>query len=373
METKTNKAFISYKHGRASNFSKALAEALSSYAIGLFERPRSIFRDEDYIAAGEKLPEVIERALSDSEYLILLASQEAAKSVWVQLELETWCTKLGRADKLIILHTEGDIASDDNGGKILWEKTNALPEMLIEHITSLPLYIDVRDLISNEVLTLEVTEFKDTVNRIVARFLGVKPIEMSGKAYHTYKRNRRLKITTYSVISASIIAAILIGVLTFDRVQIANAFEDYNTPPNKKSQAQREAIKEECARIRMQPDTPLRPPSNGGQADVEAVQKSCEPLNKLGEKDGGIADLSDEELVRHLGIQWTYNDGGARSSYLTARILNDERPYEALVFYVQSHNLNHKDLAGRRPQCALLKLGRKKTEEAFCKHSDQKP
>jgi len=376
LESKKYQTFISYKHGQVTEFSKALAQALASYASPLLRPPRKIFRDEDHIEAGGHLPKVVENALGESEYLILLASRGAAESTWVQAELKIWCVDLKRADKIIIIHVEDSIVVDNKKQSIDWDKTDALPKMLRAYIPELPLYVDLRWAIRRESLSLEVKEFEGAINQIVARFLGVAPVEMNGIAQKQFKLNRKLKISAFTVVALSAIGVLVAGSIAyqnFEKAKIATVYEDYNTAPNLKSSDQRRAIVNQCNRIQSQSDDPIRPPIGGSQEDIDAVKASCAPLNNLSPAQGGIKGLNKNELISHIGIQWTYNDGGARSRYFTARILRGEPPYEALLFYVQSHNLNHREMASRRPQCALLKLGRKKSEEAFCKYSDQKP
>ncbi len=372
-ETKKYRAFISYKHGHASYFSEALAQALASYSTNLFESPREIFRDEDYVKPTADIPTAVNEALADSDYLILLASPEAAHSPWVLSELNIWCETHNRTDKIIIVHTEGNIETDSHRKCIVWENTDALPHYLRDRISDDPLIIDATALMSDRYLDLEIVPFRDAVNRIVSQFYDLPPVEMSGVAQLKTKSNNRLKRIGYGIVSVSIFIALFIGTVALERNEVVAAFIDYNTAPDKKSKEQQLAIQEQCEKIRNQEDLPLKPPVDGSQTDIDAIIESCAPLNNLTEAEGGISGLTDKELIKHMSIQWIYNDGGARSNYFRARILKGERPYEALVHYVQSHNLNKPKMNERRPQCALLKLGRKKAEAAFCRHSDQKP
>ena len=66
-----------------------------------------IFRDERHLRPGVDLPELIRSALESSEFLILLASPEAAASPWVTDEIDIWCRELGRASNLIVVLTGG--------------------------------------------------------------------------------------------------------------------------------------------------------------------------------------------------------------------------------------------------------------------------
>ena len=107
------KVFISYKH---SDFSRPHAEALEialkQYAKPLLRPPLSVFRDERVLRPGDDLPTKIRSSLEHSEFLLYLATAEAAQSKWIADELGIWCDELGRRDKLIIIHLSDTIEAD---------------------------------------------------------------------------------------------------------------------------------------------------------------------------------------------------------------------------------------------------------------------
>jgi hypothetical protein len=55
---------------------------------------------------------MIKEALEQSDFLIYLASPEAALSPWVMDELSQWCAVQARVGKLIVALTRGTIALD---------------------------------------------------------------------------------------------------------------------------------------------------------------------------------------------------------------------------------------------------------------------
>jgi hypothetical protein len=182
------RAFISYKHVVSSAFAATLEQALKTYAKPLFAPPLRIFRDEKHLAPGGDLPELIARALNASEFLILLASPEAASSPWVHDELDRWCRILGRTDHLIVVLTRGNIAVDETSKEVNWEATDALPAMLREHLTRIPLYVDMRGLVSDVHLTLQNPAFKRAVNGISARLRNRDPNDMLGEEIAQHKK-----------------------------------------------------------------------------------------------------------------------------------------------------------------------------------------
>ena len=67
---------------------------------------RPVFRDIDELSAGN-LPEQIKHALVNSENLIVICSPQAAKSPWVNQEVETFIS-LGKVNQIFPFIVEGD-------------------------------------------------------------------------------------------------------------------------------------------------------------------------------------------------------------------------------------------------------------------------
>ena len=84
-------AFISYSHAADGKLAPALQKGLQRFAKPWY-RPRAlrVFRDEASLSANPHLWGSIEQALNDSQHFILLASPDAAGSVWVGREAERW-------------------------------------------------------------------------------------------------------------------------------------------------------------------------------------------------------------------------------------------------------------------------------------------
>lgn len=210
-------AFVSYSHKASSAFSRELCKGIRTYSRPWF-RPRKVFRDEDELVPDNELPVLIQRRLWDSEFLVLLASPDAACSVWVQDELVQWCGILGRTDRLIIVLTAGAIEVDRLSKNILWEQTDALPELLSNFMARVPLYVDARG-IAGEKSTPNDPQFIDCLNRVVARIEGQSPAEMFGE-----ERRRRRRITRGILSAAGAFLALgaVASVLAFRNDRLAN-------------------------------------------------------------------------------------------------------------------------------------------------------
>src|ERR1044071_2924877 len=84
-------AFISYGHAADGSLAPALQHGLQTLAKPLYQRKAlRVFRDQTNLAATPELWSTIEEALAASRFFILLASPAAARSPWVQQELDWW-------------------------------------------------------------------------------------------------------------------------------------------------------------------------------------------------------------------------------------------------------------------------------------------
>jgi len=112
------RAFISYSH-HDERIVRRLQRALESYRIpsrlrgthGEFgplpDRLAPIFRDRDELASAGELGPRIQRALADSEALIVVCSPSAAASPWVNSEIIEF-KRMGRGDRILGLIVDGE-------------------------------------------------------------------------------------------------------------------------------------------------------------------------------------------------------------------------------------------------------------------------
>ena len=100
------KAFISYNHSAEEGFAEPLQEAMEKLAKPWGKRrARRIMLDEKAMAAGASLSDAFEEKLASSEWLVMLASPEAAQSPWCNDEIEYWAEHKSM-DNVIIALTE---------------------------------------------------------------------------------------------------------------------------------------------------------------------------------------------------------------------------------------------------------------------------
>lgn len=201
------RAFISHRHHKQPAFVRRLELALKQYAKPLFRPPMRIFRDENHLSPGVDLPQLIKSALDESEFLILLASPEAAASIWVREELRHWCETLLRTDRLLIVVVDGIVAADDSQ-HMDWDRTTALPAMLRRFLASVPFYVDLRWATHDTAIDTSHADFKKAINLLVARLRRVDPIELSGIEVLQHRRNVRLRNGAAAVLVTLLVLSI---------------------------------------------------------------------------------------------------------------------------------------------------------------------
>jgi WD40 repeat protein len=209
-------AFISYSHSADASFASRFQAALQGFARPWYRmRALRVFRDQTNLAANPDLWGTIVAALDNSEFLLYLASPAAARSPWVQKELEYWLDHRD-LDSLILVASEGGLEWDDDAGDFDWKRTNVLPAALRGRFGREPLFVDFRKL-KREQLSLRDPKFLDSVATVAATLHKRSKDEIFGEDVRQHRRTIRLAICTSIILLALTIAASLFGVLSWLR------------------------------------------------------------------------------------------------------------------------------------------------------------
>jgi WD40 repeat protein len=197
------KAFLSYSHAADGQLAAFLQTALQSFAKPWYHR-RSIrvFRDTTGLELTPDLWTSIRKALEASEYFILLASERAAQSPWIELELDTWLRSAG-ADRLLIVWTDGDLVWDSVRRDFDWQRTTCLHPRLRGVFAAEPLHVDLRWARGSGDLSLRRPEMVDAVARISATLRQLPLDDLLGEDVRQHRRTRRIAgaaVTTLSVL-----------------------------------------------------------------------------------------------------------------------------------------------------------------------------
>jgi WD40 repeat protein len=137
-------AFVSYSHAKDKPIAAALQSVVQKLGKPWYRRRAlRVFRDDTSLSATPHLWPSIQTALSESRFLILLASPEAAASPWVDKELAYWLEHKS-IDTLLIASTDGELAWDDAAGDFGRGDHMPLPPALKGHFPTEPKWVDLR-------------------------------------------------------------------------------------------------------------------------------------------------------------------------------------------------------------------------------------
>jgi hypothetical protein len=201
-------AFISYSHAADGRLASALQKALHRFAKPLFKlRAMRVFRDETTLAMTPHLWPTIESKLRESRFFILLADTLSAESEWVQREVTSWIES-GRADKMLIVWTGGDLIWDEEKGDFDWEKTTALSKSLTGAFHGeVPLYLDLRWSRTELQLSRRDPRFASAVARLSATIRDQDLDQAFGDDVREQRRSFRFLVAGIMVLCLAVLFA----------------------------------------------------------------------------------------------------------------------------------------------------------------------
>ena len=195
-------AFISHSHTADSSLASALQSALHRFAKPWYKlRALHIFRDQTNLAVNPALWSSIRDALDQSQFLMLLASPEAAASPWVAREAEYWIGRNGPSHLLVVL-TGGTLQWDRSAAAFSPAGTNALPPSLLHAFPEEPLFLDLRWARDGAArLRMREPRFHEAVLQLASTLHHRPKDELDGADIRMLRQNRSL--------AAAVLAAIL--------------------------------------------------------------------------------------------------------------------------------------------------------------------
>jgi WD40 repeat protein len=192
-------AFISYSHAVDGMLAPALQRGLHRFAKPWYRlRAVRVFRDEASLSANPGLWSSIEAALAASQFFILMASPQGARSPWVAREASYWC-RHKRSTNLLIALTDGELVWDSAAHDFDWAMTTALPPSMRGVFAEEPRFIDLRWARTEQHLSLAHPRFRDCVADLAAPLHGQAKDELIGEDVRQYRRTKR---TVRSVVTA---------------------------------------------------------------------------------------------------------------------------------------------------------------------------
>ena len=213
MEHRAYVAFISYRHTEQdAAIAKAVHRSIEEYVIPRALRKDGkkklgvVFRDEEELPVSSDLTESICRALDNARYLVVVCSEAARESQWVQREVQYFLQHHSRDDVFVVL-AQG-------------EPQNVFPEELT-HVTDPqtglemsvePLAIDARGIN----ISISLKKLKKQIKKLFAAMLGC--------AYDTLvqrEKRRRTRKMAFAGAAAGVVLLAFMGMLLMKNNQLA--------------------------------------------------------------------------------------------------------------------------------------------------------
>ena len=204
--------FVSYSHAADDLLSERVQDGLQRFAKPWWRRRElTVFRDRTGLTADPGLWSSIVEAMEASNYFLLLASPEAAASLWVGREVAHW-REIHGAEHLLVLLTDGEIIWDDGATDFDWARSVSVPPVLAGCFTEEPRHVDMRWARSEEQLDLTNGRFRDQIAELSAPVHGVRKDDIAGEHVRQHRRTMRTiwaaAITLAVLSAASVVGAV---------------------------------------------------------------------------------------------------------------------------------------------------------------------
>ena len=180
--------FISYSHGADDLLAPRLQAGLQRFAKPWWKRRAlRMFRDEASLSANPHLWSSITDALDGSDWFVLLLSEEAAQSEWVNREVEYWLEHKD-ASRIVPVVTDGEFGWDTGDVSV---SSTAAPPALSGVFVEEPRWVDLRWARSEEQLDLNNARFRDGIADIASAIRQVPKDELESEEVRQHRRTIR--------------------------------------------------------------------------------------------------------------------------------------------------------------------------------------
>ncbi|MFG1604947.1 TIR domain-containing protein [Actinoplanes sp. NPDC049265] len=214
--------FISYSHAADGRLAPAVQRGLHRLAKPWHRRRALwIFRDQTGLSVTPGLWTSIQKALDNSEYFVLMASPEAARSPWVNREIEHWVANKP-LERILPVVTDGEWRWDP-AARDFDPESNSVPPALRGVFAEEPLYLDLRWARDDQHLSLRHSRFRDAIAQLAAPMHGVSKDDLEGEDVRQHRRGRRLRLSAAASLVVLTLLATATGLSAMQNAARANA------------------------------------------------------------------------------------------------------------------------------------------------------
>lgn len=210
------KAFISYRHGGmdekvAIQVRKQIEQYYIPHKIRKarhIKRVGRVFRDSEELRAAGDLSAIIDEALDETEWLIVICSKRYQESVWCMREIE-YFLKIRSREQVLIILVDGE--PEESFPKMLTQK-----EVKGEMVEVEPLAVDIRGKTERQIMK----NLKREKIRFLASMLSVEYEDLRQR-----ERERAVKRAAAVLTTGFLALGTVIGAVTYQNIQIQRAYD----------------------------------------------------------------------------------------------------------------------------------------------------
>ncbi|MDI6103143.1 TIR domain-containing protein [Actinoplanes sp. NEAU-A12] len=286
--------FISYSHAADGRLAPAVQRGLHRLAKPWHHRRALwIFRDQTGLSVTPALWSSIQKALDGSEWFVLLASPEAARSPWVNREIEHWiATK--PADRILPVVTDGEWRWDPDRGDLSADST-AVPDALRGVFAEEPLFLDLRWAHDDRQLNLRHTPFRDAIAQLAAPMHGISKDELDSEDVRQHRRVRRLRRVAVAAVASLTLVAALTGVLAGHNADRATASAMEAQHQQQVASQQRDNAERSAVEARRQEEKARTQETRARAAAVETKRQEKHAREQQGAAERAAAEAEQQE------------------------------------------------------------------------------
>ena len=252
-----------------------------------------IFRDQTGLAVTPHLWTSIQKALDNSDYFVLLASPEAARSPWVNREIEHWVATKS-TDRILPVVTDGEWRWDPVA-KDFDQASTAVPPALRGVFAEEPLYLDLRWARGDQHLSLRHSRFRDAIAQLAAPMHGVSKDDLEGEDVRQHRRAGRLRLAAVASLAVLTVLASMTGMAAVRNAAQANASAVEARMQQQEASTQRGSAARFADEAQRQKDSARAQEARARQAASEAARQE-----ESARRQKSLASTASAEVRRQL-------------------------------------------------------------------------
>ena len=338
--------FISYSHAADDLLAPRLQAGLQRFAKPWWKRRAvRIFRDESSLSANPHLWSSITDALDGSEWFVLLLSENAAQSEWVNREVQYWLEHKP-ADRILPVVTDGEFGWAEGDVSV---SSTAAPPALSGVFSEEPRWVDLRWARTDEHLDLSNPLFSDAVADIASAIRGIPKDELASEEVRQHRRTIRTAWAAGVVVLLLAIAA-AVGAI----VAVGQSIEAQDQRDEAQHQAEIAQVERNTAQEERDRADELAAAEAEARSDAEVQRQAAEENAAEATRQAEIAARERDSAQRERDrADAEAQTARAEALAANAQVVLTEDPELSVLLAAQALSLDHRPAAMAAMHAAL--------------------